>query len=73
MGCDAKPFSDVRVRQALALTVDREAMVGFVAQGFGTPGNDSPMNSAYHFFAQQPQRKPDSGGGQEAAGRRRLP
>ncbi|MGI4950495.1 MAG: ABC transporter substrate-binding protein [Janthinobacterium lividum] len=59
MGCDSKPFSDVRVRQALALTVDRDAMVGFVAQGYGTPGNDSPMNSAYHFFAQHPQRKPD--------------
>jgi peptide/nickel transport system substrate-binding protein len=59
MGCDQKPFSDIRVRQALALTVDREAMVGFVAQGYGTPGNDSPMNAAYHFYQAQPQRKPD--------------
>jgi peptide/nickel transport system substrate-binding protein len=59
MGCDQKPFSDVRVRQALALTIDREAMVGFVAQGFGTPGNDSPMNGPYHFFQDQSQRKPD--------------
>jgi peptide/nickel transport system substrate-binding protein len=59
MGCDQKPFSDVRVRQALALTIDRDAMVGFVAQGYGTPGNDSPMNDAYHFFQPQPQRKPD--------------
>jgi peptide/nickel transport system substrate-binding protein len=59
MGCDQKPFSDVRVRQALALTVDREAMVGFVAQGYGTPGNDTPMNGAYHFYQAQPERKPD--------------
>ena len=59
MGCDAKPFSDVRVRQALALVVDRDAMAGFVAQGFGTPGNDTPMNKAYHFFAPQPARKAD--------------
>ena len=59
MGCDQKPFSDVRVRQALALTVDREAMVGFVAQGYGTPGNDSPMNAAYHFYQAQPMRTPD--------------
>ena len=59
MGCDQKPFSDVRVRQALALTVDREAMVGFVAQGYGTPGNDCPMNSAYHFYQAQPQRRAD--------------
>lgn len=59
MGCDQKPFSDVRVRQALALTVDREAMVGFVAQGYGTPGNDTPMNTAYHFYKSQPQRGPN--------------
>jgi len=59
MGCDQKPFSDVRVRQALALTVDREAMVGFVAQGYGTPGNDTPLNPAYHFYKALPLKKPD--------------
>ena len=59
MACDQKPFSDKRVRQALALTVDREAMVGFVAQGLGTPGNDVPMNAAYHFYAPLPEKKPD--------------
>ncbi|MDU6730053.1 MAG: ABC transporter substrate-binding protein, partial [Bradyrhizobium sp.] len=37
MGCDQKPFNDVRVRQALALTIDRQAMAGFVAGGYGTP------------------------------------
>ena len=61
MGCDQQPFSDVRVRQALALAVDREAMVGFVAQGYGTPGNDVPLNSAYRFYKAQPLRKPDVG------------
>ncbi|HTZ79732.1 MAG TPA: ABC transporter substrate-binding protein [Stellaceae bacterium] len=59
MGCDQKPFSDVRVRQALALTVDRDAMVGFVAQGYGTPGNDTPLNPAYHFYKALPLKKPD--------------
>ncbi|SER17312.1 peptide/nickel transport system substrate-binding protein [Faunimonas pinastri] len=59
MGCDQKPFSDVRVRQALALAVDREALVGFIAQGFGTPGNDSPLNQAYPFYKEQPLKKPD--------------
>jgi peptide/nickel transport system substrate-binding protein len=59
MGCDTKPFSDVKVRQALALTIDRAAMVGFVAQGYGTPGNDDPMNSAYHFYKDLPLKKPD--------------
>lgn len=59
LGCDQKPFSDVRVRQALALAVDREATVGFVAGGYGTPGNDTPLNSAYHFYKNIPQKKPD--------------
>ncbi len=54
MACDLKPFDDVRVRRALALTVDREAMVGFAAQGFGTPGNDTPLSPAYHFYQQAP-------------------
>jgi peptide/nickel transport system substrate-binding protein len=59
MGCDQKPFSDVRVRQALALTVDRAAMVELVAEGYGTPGNDTPLNPAYHFFSELPLKKPD--------------
>lgn len=59
MGCNQKPFDDMRVRQALALTVDRPAMVGFVAEGYGTPGNDVPMNKAYRFYKSLPLRKPD--------------
>jgi peptide/nickel transport system substrate-binding protein len=30
-----------------------------VAQGYGTPGNDTPMNAAYHFYKDIPLRKPD--------------
>ncbi|POR56555.1 ABC transporter substrate-binding protein [Bosea psychrotolerans] len=58
-GCDTKPFSDVRVRQALALTVDRTAMVDFVTEGYGTPGNDTPLNAAYRFYSEQALKKPD--------------
>ncbi|OON40357.1 ABC transporter substrate-binding protein [Izhakiella australiensis] len=50
MGCDQKPFNDIRVRQALALCVDRNATVDFVADGLGTPGNDTPVNAAYPFY-----------------------
>lgn len=50
MACYAEPFSDMRIRQALALTVDRKAMVDFVAEGYGTPGNDTPISPAYHFY-----------------------
>ncbi len=54
MACYAKPFSDMRIRQALALTVDRKAMVGFVAEGYGTPGDDTPISPAYHFYHKMP-------------------
>ena len=59
MGCNAKPFSDVRVRQALALCVDRPTMVDLVAEDYGTPGNDTPLNAAYRFYAELPLKKPD--------------
>jgi peptide/nickel transport system substrate-binding protein len=59
LGCNQKPFNDVRVRKALALTVDRPAMVDFVAEGLGTAANDTPINSAYRFFSKQPDKTPD--------------
>jgi peptide/nickel transport system substrate-binding protein len=59
LGCDTAPFNDVRVRQALALTVDRAAMVDFVAEGYGTQGNDTPLNSAYTYYRELPMRRPD--------------
>lgn len=48
------PFNDQRVREALALSIDRVAMVELVAEGFGTPGNDSPVNSAYRYHEDAP-------------------
>jgi peptide/nickel transport system substrate-binding protein len=59
MGCDAKPFSDLRVRKALSLTVDREALVGFVALDAGAPGQDVPINGIYRYFKPEPPKKPD--------------
>ncbi|SFA79183.1 peptide/nickel transport system substrate-binding protein [Rhizobium sp. NFR07] len=56
-GCDTAPFNDARVRKAIALTVDREAMVGFVTEGFGTTGNDTPLNPSYQFFKSVKQRE----------------
>src|SRR4029077_9873597 len=59
MGCDSKPFSDLRVRKALSLCVDREAMVGFVALDAGKPGDDVPVNSIYRYWKKQAPKKPD--------------
>ena len=43
MRTDQSPFNDARVRQAMALTVDRPGMVKALLNGFGTLGNDSPF------------------------------
>ncbi len=59
LGCDQKPFTDPRVRKALALTIDRPAMVDLVCEGYGTPGNDTPLSPAYRFYRDLPLRKPD--------------
>lgn len=59
MACDQKPFNDVRVRQALALSIDRKALVDFVADGYGTPGNDTPISAAYPWYQDAPLRQAD--------------
>ncbi len=40
MRVDAKPFSDVRVRQAMRLICDRQQMIDQALSGYGTLGND---------------------------------
>jgi peptide/nickel transport system substrate-binding protein len=49
MRVDVAPFSDVRVRQALRLIVDRQQMIDQALNGFGILGNDmySPFDPAY--------------------------
>jgi peptide/nickel transport system substrate-binding protein len=43
MRCDQAPFTDPRVRQAIALTLDRPGIVQALFKGFADLGNDSPF------------------------------
>jgi peptide/nickel transport system substrate-binding protein len=43
MRCDQAPFTDARVRQAVALTLDRPAIVQALFKGNADIGNDSPF------------------------------
>jgi peptide/nickel transport system substrate-binding protein len=43
MRCDQAPFTDARVRQAVALTLDRPAIVKALFKGYADIGNDSPF------------------------------
>ncbi len=47
MRCDQAPFTDPRVRQAMALTLDRPAIVQALFKGFADLGNDSPFAPVY--------------------------
>ena len=47
MRCDQAPFTDPRVRQAIALTLDRPAIVTALFKGFADVGNDSPFAPVY--------------------------
>jgi peptide/nickel transport system substrate-binding protein len=59
MRVDQAPFDDVRVRQAMRLIVDRQAMIDQTLSGYGTLGNDmyAPLDVAY--AADLPQREQD--------------
>jgi peptide/nickel transport system substrate-binding protein len=50
MKVNAAPFDDVRVRQALKLAVNREALVNVVLQGYGQPANDQPIPPSSPFW-----------------------
>ena len=57
---DSSPFKDVRVRQAVALGLDRPAMIQTLFKGAADIGNDHPIAPVYPFFDKtQPQRKRD--------------
>lgn len=60
MRCDTGPFTDKRVRRALALTLNRKKLVQGLFRGLAEIGNDSPFAPAYPMTDKSvPQRDQD--------------
>jgi len=55
MRADQKPFDDIRVRQAMAMAVDRQTLVDIVLEGLGVPAADTNISKQYRFFADVPE------------------
>lgn len=53
---DRPPWNDYRVRQALALTINRPQMLKTVMLGYGVVGNDHPFATVYPYSVKIPQR-----------------
>lgn len=50
MHCDKAPFNNLDLRMAMKHAIDREAMVERILHGYGSVGNDFPINQAYDLF-----------------------
>lgn len=60
MHCNTAPFDNNDLRMALKLAIDREDMVEKILRGYGSVGNDMPVNAAYPLFDDSiPQRTYD--------------
>ena len=51
MHCDKPPFDNAELRLAMKYAIDREQILKLCLQGYGSIGNDQPINSPYPFFA----------------------
>jgi peptide/nickel transport system substrate-binding protein len=60
MRCDTGQFADKRVRQALGLSIDRQALIDTLFRGRADIGNDHVIAPVYPFFdGSVPQRERD--------------
>ena len=53
MHCDKAPFDNNDLRLALKYAIDREAILKTVLGGYGTIGNDFPINATYPYFPKE--------------------
>jgi peptide/nickel transport system substrate-binding protein len=61
MHVDKAPFDNNDLRMALKLAINRQEMVDKILGGYGSVGNDFPINSAYPLFDDSiPQREYDA-------------
>jgi peptide/nickel transport system substrate-binding protein len=51
MFCDTVPFDNNDLRMALKLAMDRDEMLEKILRGYGSVGNDFPINEAYPLFS----------------------
>ncbi|ESY85949.1 peptide ABC transporter substrate-binding protein [Mesorhizobium sp. LNHC220B00] len=54
--CDTAPFDNNDLRLALKYAIDREEMVQKTLGGYGSVGNDTPINNTYPLFTEMEQR-----------------
>ena len=69
---DQAPFTDARVRQAVAYTLNRKGMVTALLSGYGSVANDTPFGPRFPSSnLTLPQREQDIAKAKAAAGRGR--
>ena len=58
MHCDTAPFDNKDLRLALKYSINRQEMVDKILDGFGSVGNDIPINKAYPLFDETLEQRP---------------
>ncbi|MEX0303422.1 MAG: ABC transporter substrate-binding protein [Leisingera sp.] len=59
MHCNTAPFDNNDVRLALKYGMNRQEMVDKILNGYGTVGNDTPINASYPMYTELEQREFD--------------
>jgi peptide/nickel transport system substrate-binding protein len=59
MHCNTAPFDNNDLRMALKYGINRQEMVDKILFGYGSLGNDSPINASYPLYTEMEQREYD--------------